>query len=192
MKKYSLQFALLIVICFFPFSQTSFSRDFDKTEFCEFRDSLYKFVFLYPKSYMKTPVRYVNNRLDIVSNYGREKEEVIVNVQEIRHADACSPKEFVRFLNTTKMIENNFKDIYPKCKIIESGTTTISNQMAYYIISSFMDISTGIEKEMTQILVQTINNNYVYTLYARTTNQNKFSALLSLFSYLQSSFWIYS
>lgn len=192
MKHYSLQFTLLIVACFFPFSHTSFSQDFDKTEFCEFRDSQYKFVFLYPKSYLKTPVRYVNNRLDIVSNYGHEKEEVIVNVQELRHADACSPKEFVRFLNATKMIENNFKDLYPECKIIESGTTTISNQKAYYIISSYMDISPGIEREMNQILVQTINNNYVYTLYARTTNQNKFSELLSLFSYLQSSFWIYS
>ena len=141
---------------------------------------------------MIAPIRYTNNRFNIVSYYGQEKEEVIVNVQEIQYADACSPKEFVRFLNNTKMIENNFKDIYLKCKIIENGTTTISNQTAYFIISSYMDTSLGVERQMNQILVQTINKNYVYTLYARTTNQDKFSELLSLFNYLQSSFWIYS
>src|SRR3990167_5048620 len=178
MKIFSLQFALFIGICFSPFSQTSFSQDFNKTEFYEFRDNQYKFTFLYPKSYMIAPIRYTNNRFNIVSYYGQEKEEVIVNVQEIQYADACSPKEFVRFLNNTKIIEN--------------GTTTISNQTAYFIISSYMDTSLGVERQMNQILVQTINKNYVYTLYARTTNQDKFSELLSLFNYLQSSFWIYS
>jgi len=157
-------------------------------DFTVFRSKEDGFIFQYPKTWSKVPATHSNTKIKIVSKNGNGGEDCSVNVQQYNQQFAnTSTKEFVRLIGNVEKYQAGIRKSMPDAVVVDSGTTSISNQDAFYAATTFTFKSVGVEIPFKMFTVVTLKKGRVYTVACRAAPED-FDRNMPMFQLVFSGF----
>lgn len=184
---YNVASYLAVVVAFIALTITN-SYAITSKDFTVFRSKEDGFIFQYPKTWSKVPSTHGNTKIKIVSNNGNGEEDCSVHVQKYNPQFVnTSAKEFVRLVGNVEKYQAGIRKSMPDAVVVDSGTTNISNQDAFYAATTFTFKSVGVEIPFKMFSVATLKKGRVYTVTCRAA-PDSFESQMPMFQLIFSGF----
>ena len=183
--KYALYLAAIVA-----FSALTITNSYAITgkDFTVFRSKEDGFIFQYPKTWSKVPSTHGNTKIKIVSNNGNGEEDCSVNVQKYNPQFVnTSAKEFVRLVGNVEKYQAGIRKSLPDAVVVDSGTTNLGNQDAFFTKTTFTFKSVGDEIPFQMFSVATLKKGRVYTVTCRAA-PDSFESHMPIFQLIFSGF----
>jgi len=131
-----------------------------------YRDPVYKFSWHYPKTWQAQDASFQNTRIKIRSEYGKGRQDCMVNVRPISAANKISVSDLASSSFAKqygKVVASSTQD----ARVISSKPSFLSNQQAIETIISYAFRASDIDVPVTAISYLTVKGDYAYTLGCR-------------------------
>jgi len=176
--------ALIALSCMFEHEIRA--EQISQADFVQYRDERYRFSIHYPRSWSKVEATHAQTRLKAVSDGGSGGADLSVVVTTVPRAENETPEEFLRSMDA-KAYLSYLRESVPGAKLIEHGSTSLSNQAAYYFITDLAHRILGVEVPIRQLQFLTVRKGNVYTITFRTDPEH-FPERSTLFKLITAGF----